>query len=379
MAPYFLIFLLPACFALAAPTDAPKRDVGHIAFVFFAVLLALMIGFRWQVGGDFGNPVYRMTLLGDADLVDFLRYVDPGFGLLMWLEVKSGFNVWFVHLMGGGIFMYGLSRFCLNEFHPWLSMTIAIPYLVIVVGMGYDRQAVAIGFVMLAMVAMQDRSALRLVGSTTLAATMHITSLSLMPVFMVGTRVNKFWAAIVGGPIFAVGYFYSLQEKLNDSTASYLSSGYSSSGAGIRTAMNALPALIYFFNRSRFKLDDDERRFADFLAAAALAFVGLLFISPSSTAVDRMSLYIIPIQLFVLGRLPLALARTKDSYQRLAAAVVAYSAAVMLVWLNFAVDATYWVPYTFIESDKLVGLSMCGEGTTGWGEIDRCQGVSRLR
>ena len=62
--------------------------------------------------------------------------------------------------------------------------------------------------------------------------------------------------------------------------------------------------------RSRIKLGYDERRFLDVLAIIALAFVGLLYLSPSSTAVDRMALYIIPIQLLVLGRLPLVFART---------------------------------------------------------------------
>ena len=78
---------------------------------------------------------------------------DPGFAVLMWLTMLSGFNIWFLHLIGGAIFSYGLSTFCLREPHPWLTLTVAVPYLIIVVAMGYDRQAVAIGFVMLAMVA----------------------------------------------------------------------------------------------------------------------------------------------------------------------------------------------------------------------------------
>jgi EpsG family len=148
-----------------------------------------------------------------------------------------------------------------------------------------------------------------------------------------------------------------LQDKADSSIAGYINTGYSSSGTAIRVAMNALPACLYFLYRSRFRLDQDERRFADVLALIALAFVGLLLVSPSSTAVDRMALYIIPIQLFVLGRLPLALARTEADYKRLAAGVVAYSAAVIFVWLNFAVDAPAWVRYSLIDADKLVGLS----------------------
>jgi len=357
MWPYFLIFLISACFTVLERRDAPKREAGRVAFIVFAILLAVMIGFRWEVGGDWSWDVRRMIRLGDADFADYMREADPGYAALMWLGTKSGFNIWFVHLLGGGIFAYGLLRFCLNEIHPWLSMTVAIPYLVIVVAMGYDRQAVAIGFVMLAMVAMQDRSMLRFVGSMTLAAAMHVTSLTLMPVFVFGSRINKFWATVVGGPIFAVDYLYFLRDKADSAVVGYINTGYSSSGAAVRISMNALPAVLYFFYRNRFQLDDDERRFADVLALMALTFVGLLFASPSSTAVDRMALYIIPIQLFVLGRLPFALAGAGADYKALAAGVVAYSAIVMFVWLNFAVDADAWVPYSLIDADRLVGLS----------------------
>ena len=121
--------------------------------------------------------------------------------------------------------------------------------------------------------------------------------------------------------------------------------------------MNAVPAFLYFVFRSRFKIDDDERRLSDVLALIALAFVGLLYVSPSSTAVDRMALYIIPIQLLVLGRLPFALARTRTDYSLVAAGVVVYSVAVMFVWLNFAANAGDWVPYRLFDPEDLVGLS----------------------
>jgi EpsG family len=361
MAPYFLIFLLAAFFALAAPPDSLKGGAGRGAFILFAILLALMIGFRWRVGGDWSWDVRSMIRLGDADLIDYTYVADPGYALLMWLGTKSGFNIWFVHLIGGGIFAYGLWRFCLNQPHPWLCMVVAIPYLVIVVAMGYDRQAVAIGLVMLAVVAIRHRSMLGFARSMTLATTMHITSIVLIPVFLLGSRLNKIWALIVAAPFLIVGYNYSLQDTLQHKVQTlsfgYIQQGYSSSGAAVRIAMNALPALLYFVFRSRLKFDDDERRFLDVFALIALAFVGLLYVSPSSTAIDRMALYVIPIQLLVLGRLPLVFASSKGNYQLLAAGVVVYSAAVMFVWLNFAVDAELWVPYSLIDADSLVGLS----------------------
>jgi hypothetical protein len=298
-----------------------------------------------------------MIFLGDAGIADYLKITDPGYGLLMWVGTSSGYNIWVVHLIGGGIFAYALSRFCLSEVHPWLAMTIALPYLVIVVAMGYDRQAVAIGFVMLAMVSLRRRSMIGFARSMSLAAAMHITSLILMPVLLLGSRINKLWAAIIGGPIFFVGYIYALRDKADTAIAGYIDTGYSSRGAAIRIAMNAIPAALYLIFRRRYVLDADDRRFSDVLATIALAFVVFLIVSPSSTAVDRMALYVIPIQIVAMGRLPLALAWSRASYQALVAAIVVYSGAVMLVWLIFADTAGLWVPYKIIGADKLVGLS----------------------
>ena len=83
------------------------------------------------------------------------------------------------------------------------------------------------------------------------------------------------------------------------------------------------------------------------MAWGALAFVILLYISPSSTAVDRIALYWIPLQLFVWSRLPDALGRPGEANSGLVYAVVSYSTAVHFVWLSFAVHSVYWLPYQF--------------------------------
>ena len=62
----------------------------------------------------------------------------------------------------------------------------------------------------------------------------------------------------------------------------------------------------------------------------------------TSTAVDRLSLYIIPLQMAVLARMPRAL----DS-PILRVTIMLYSAAVLFVWLGFATHAQYWLPYRF--------------------------------
>ena len=351
MIPYVVLFLIPAFMALAVPPSAPKR-AGRGPFIFFGVLIALMIGFRWQVGGDWSWDTRRIMQRQGADLFEFMSIIDPGYGALMWLTSISGFNIWFLHLMGGAIFTFGLQTFCLREPHPWLAMTVAVPYLVIVVAMGYDRQAVAIGFVMLAMVAMRELALRRFVVSMALATSMHTTALSLMPVFAFGSKINKLWLFVVGGPVFAVGYYYLLQQKADSAIEGYIGTGYSSSGAAIRIVMNAIPSALFLVFRRRFLLSDEDRVFATGLSILGLLFVVALMASPSSTAVDRMALYVIPIQVFVLGRLPGVFGKAA------VLAVILYSFAVMLVWLIFAANADAWVPYSIHDFDRLFGLSV---------------------
>ena len=111
--------------------------------------------------------------------------------------------------------------------------------------------------------------------------------------------------------------------------------------------MNALPAALFLLLRKRFALTPAQRTFWTWMAWGALAFVVLLYVSPSSTAVDRVALYWIPLQLFVWARVPDALGRPGGANAFWVYAVVAYSAAVHFVWLFFATHAVYWLPYQF--------------------------------
>ena len=80
------------------------------------------------------------------------------------------------------------------------------------------------------------------------------------------------------------------------------------------------------------------------MSVFALASVAWLLISSLSTAVDRVALYLILLQLFVFARLPNVLGRGR-SIRMWVTAVVVYYAAVLLLWLNFAIHAFAWVPY----------------------------------
>ena len=80
-------------------------------------------------------------------------------------------------------------------------------------------------------------------------------------------------------------------------------------------------------------------------------------VSTASTAVDRVALYFIPIQLVVFSRLPY-LARKQVAPVVMKVMIVLGYTAVLFVWLNFATHSKYWIPYQnlFLQGYIL----MCG-------------------
>ncbi len=351
MLPYWLLFIFPAWLALThlRPTlghDNPRArwsSQWRTAFV----LLVSMVGLRHEVGADWGNYLPMIASVGEQTFAEALNTSEPGYGLLNWLSASSGLGIYLVNTVSASFFAFGLVVFCRAQPRPWLALAVAVPYLVTVVAMGYTRQGVAIGLAMLGLVALGDRRLLRFVFLVALAATFHKSAVILMPLAaLAGTR-RKLWTLLWVAGVSVLAYVLILQDSVEALRSGYLEAEYQSQGAAIRLAMNAVPALLFLIFRRRFAMPDDMRSFWTWMSLGALGFLVLLILSPSSTAVDRVALYWIPLQLFVLSRLPNALGAPDGLNKVWVQRVVLYSAAVLFVWLTFATHAQYWLPYQF--------------------------------
>ncbi|MDO8334792.1 MAG: EpsG family protein [Nitrosomonas sp.] len=308
-------------------------------------LLVLMIGLRHEVGGDWGSYVRHIDAVTNMPLQEALSHGDPGYSLLNWLAAETGLGIYFTNTVCALLFTWGLVVFCRAQPRPWLALVVAVPYLVTVVAMGYTRQGTALGLAMLGLVALSDRKTLRFVVFVVLAATFHKSAVILMPLAILAGTKRKIWTAFWIGLSSLLFYRLMLEDSVDALTVNYIEAQYDSSGAAIRVAMNAVPAILFLFYRRHFVITQSERVFWSWMSLGALGFVVLLMISPSSTAVDRVALYWIPLQLFVLSRLPNAIGNLNDLNSLLVSGVVAYSALVLFVWLVFATHATYWLPY----------------------------------
>jgi hypothetical protein len=348
MLPYWLLFLVPAFAAIGDRGSIVSRRRSTLAWFGIWTLLTVVIGLRFKVGADWDQYRIVLRLTSYLPFSEVLLNDDPGYGFLNWFAAWTGYDVGFVNLICAAVFSWGLITFARQQPMPWLALVVAIPYLVIVVAMGYSRQGVAIGFALLALAGLGANSTLKFAIWIGVAALFHKTAVLLIPLAVLATTKSRLWTSIWVGAFGYLLYRLLLAENVERLLENYIEVGYQSQGAAIRVAMNALPAVLFLLNRRFFGLHGAQLNLWTYLSLGALGFIVLLAISPSSTAVDRMALYFIPLQIFVLSRLPLALHfryRLRESTQF---GVVVYSAAVLFVWLNFADHAQYWLPYQMI-------------------------------
>jgi hypothetical protein len=343
---YWVMFLVPAGAAIAQPRIWSAPRLG-LAWIVAWLALTLLIGYRFQVGGDWVNYVNHFYMAGSRSLAEVLTASDPGYVLFNWVAWHLGLGIYGVNMACGALFSIGLIVFCRQQPRPWLAMAVAIPYLVIVVAMGYSRQGVAIGLAMLALAALAQKNNLRFVAWLTLATLFHKSAFILMPLAIVVTQRGRWWTAAWISATTILTYTLLVENHTDALVQNYLVAEYASEGAAIRIAMNALPAAVYMAFRRRLARDEHLRRLWDWIAVVSLFTVVLLLVSPSSTAVDRMALYLIPIQIFVFARLPDLGGRDRGLTDLLLFAILGFYGLVMAVWLNFATHANAWLPYRF--------------------------------
>lgn len=336
---YWLLYLSPALLALVLPDRFRHSKPLWLAF---ALLIVLLVGLRDEVGCDWMSYALNFEYAADQSLWYLLQLSDPGYEFLNWFASRMGWGVYGTNTLGAAIFTTGLFIFCRAQPNPWLAVAVAIPYLVVVVAMGYTRQAVALGFVFWGLSAMERRDLVRFLILVSLATLFHKTAVLMIPLglFLFG----RGWAAratavLLAGfglwAAFLADYQYELWEN-------YIEADMRSHGARVRILMNVIPAVLLLAFWRRWKSVYPASRIWFWLALGALACLPLLALS--STATDRIALYITPIQVVVLSRLPY-MARSPRSNKLLTAGVLAGYAAVLYVWLNYARHAFCWVPY----------------------------------
>lgn len=340
MVHYFLAFIIPAIMAILQPSFRPWKSWGF--WILMLVLYVLFMGLRDVVGGDWLNYLEKFNLEAyGMTYMDALEHGDPGYWLLQVLAHDYKWGIHGVNTIGAIFSLTGLIVFVRRLPNPWLGFTIAISYAVVVVMFGYVRQGIALGFVFWGIVALGDKRFLRFVFLIILAASFHKSAVVMIGLGLFQQGKGKIFK-VVAIIIIAVGVYAAFMSG-NEGylVKQYVDAKMQSSGALIRVIMNLIPGLIFLWYRKEWQRQYTDYGFWHLIALGSIA--SLFLVGFASTAVDRMALYFIPIQIVVFSRLPYL--NKHFSVKLITLIVILYYGLAYFVWLNFAANAYAWHPY----------------------------------
>ena len=353
---YWFLFVIPL-FGVVIPVRFDEK-VQNCIWVIVLIITTLLIGTRYEVGGDWQGLFDLSSYYVGKGLHVAFDHESVAYGLLNWVSAKCGLGIYGVNTVCGAILVTGLAVFCRRQPIPWLAWLIATPYLLVVVGMGYTRQSAALGFLLLGLACLEDKRIWRYFLLLAIGATFHKTVLLMVPLGILVWRQN-IWlrlALIVIGSISLLWIGNNYRELVFSNAAEpneifrlwykYVEHDqWSSIGASYRVWMNAIPAVLFLLFLKKWKRYFDNSSL--WVAMAIASIVSVFFVGYFSTPIDRINIYLAPIQLYFWSRAPLL---TSDRLTRTLMILITIGAYgfLLLFWLQLAKNSGNWIPYRSI-------------------------------
>jgi hypothetical protein len=225
----------------------------------------------------------------------------------------------------------------------WLATIVALPYYIIVITMGYTRQSVAISLVWLSYIFVLERHYFRGLLVIIIATMFHSTAILAIPVVILGSQLSRILKIALALIIMLIAYYF-LATRFEYLVTEYLIGGLNSPGATFRLIIISASVLIIYFNYKNLPSLYTSNKLLIFISITSQVLWVVFYFS--STVADRLALYFFPLEIIALSNLPFMF---KDSIIRGAIAILVVTASyiLLLIWLLYANNSIYWLPYKF--------------------------------
>jgi hypothetical protein len=335
---YWLLIGMPILLSYRARS---KKDLNLNLFL-VSVVYILFIGLRYEVGPDRLAYLDKYETISRLTLKEAITYTEPGFAALNWILAQINAGIYVVNLVVAIIFVFGLVRFAKTTPLPFIALVSVTPYLVIAIGMSAARQAAAIGLVFYLMASWRQGLAYKL--SLSILATSFHYSAIMSFIFVLQSIRMPAWLklGLLMGSVITVYPILSATEAFDKYNAVYIEKNIVSSGALMHALLNVIPATLYLVTFPKWKARFGENDLLTLLAV--LSILSIFGVSISSTGIDRLALYLSPIQMIVYGSLPFLFGRKYKIM--LSLLIIVYHLIILFWWLNFSNHAAEgFVPY----------------------------------
>jgi len=235
---YLALFLWPALSAIVE--KRPETPLSYLSMGLLGLLMTLIIGLRFEIGVDWYTYLIHLDRAAGQSFIESIQHADPAYALLNWIAAVSGSGIWLVNLICAAIFVSGLFVFCRKLPHPWLALSVGMPYIAIVMAMNYTRQGVAFGLVLLALAALMDGRIRRFAIYVVIASLFHKSAVLLLPVGALASTRNRFWVFFWIAIVTVLAFLAFVGEYVDRLVNQYIEGQMASAGGGVRVAMNAV-------------------------------------------------------------------------------------------------------------------------------------------
>jgi hypothetical protein len=276
-----------------------------------------------------------------------MQTTDPGYAFLNWTSALVDGGVYLVNFVCAILIVWCLISFSRRETASWLFVSASVLFYIIIIGMSLTRQAVALGFELMAIRAVLDKRWRYFVFCIVCATSFHISALVLFPLYMLVNSQRKltylaslFVSIVIGAGLVALELFESFYY--------YIDQSVESEGTFFRSIYLAVPGLLFLFYRRKLPLSEAENKL---WTVFAVLCVGSLVVGYSAlTAVDRLLIYLIPFPPMVYGRL-MALWNGPILKICYGMGVIVFHATLLYVWLHYSNNSIAWIPYRSVLID----------------------------
>jgi hypothetical protein len=344
MFPYAVLFTIASLFA----TLGRSKSANKLLAVLFASVLVIFVGTRDNVGCDFASYEGRFnSLLQGLTLGEIFNNGEAGFYLMSLGLRDMDFTHLSVLFVSGVLYLFCLWRFSNLLEKPLGFLALCFPVLIVQLGMSGIRQALALGFLLLAMTAFANKRRLMVVLWVLVASQFHTSAIIFLPLaYLPGRQVSlgRLVAALaLLGPmvLFMAG---GRAEVYSDRYVEQTYGENSSGGAWFRYTLILIPFLLFEWKAKLVeqtfpKLYPLLRVFA--LITFAMAAVGLV----STVALHRLVFYAMPISIMAFICVSQVLAHERKNPVMWFLPYVFYGA-YMLSWFKLSRHADLcYVPY----------------------------------
>ncbi len=251
---YAIVLSIVGLFALCSLSLPKANLLRRVLLIATLLVLVLFMGFRDRVGADWDTYQAIFDAYSGTGLKNPFTTVpiEPGYAVLNYISASLSTGIYLVNFVCAAIMIGALARFAyLVDVDAILVLFLALPYLVFIVGMGYTRQATAIGLACTALGYWVREERTKFCLTAILATTFHYSAVFLLLLVWI-----KNWRRVVLAiPLAFIGGYLFLTMVYMHYFAFYVQNTVDlhSSGVWFRLAIVLLGVILTIAQRRRWR------------------------------------------------------------------------------------------------------------------------------